>query len=65
MCLSVQEPFPSRPAGRARGLFTSISESMDDGPVSVREYFRKPFEFLSLGLLAYVGVLARAHRGLK
>ena len=47
-----------------RGLFGSVSESMldsvsgslDEGAAgAAREYFSKPFEFLSLGLLAYIG----------
>ncbi|KAK9844058.1 hypothetical protein WJX81_003133 [Elliptochloris bilobata] len=56
-CGGLTEPFPSRRVARARGLFASVSESvsesMDEG--AAREYFRKPFEFLSLGLLAYIG----------
>ena len=48
---------------KTRGLFASVSESMsdslagsvDEAPGVSREYFSKPFEFLSLGLLAYIG----------
>lgn len=58
-----QEPFPSRRVARTRGLLASVSESMsdslsgsvDEAPGVLREYFSKPFEFLSLGLLAYIG----------
>ena len=53
-CCGAQEPFPSRKVARARGPLESISESVDEGGAP-REYFSKPFEFLSLGLLAYVG----------
>jgi len=55
-----QEAFPSRKVARAPGPLESISESVDEGGAP-REFFSKPFEFLSLGLLAYVG--APPHRG--
>jgi hypothetical protein len=50
---------------RARGPLESISESVDEGGAP-REFFSKPFEFLSLGLLAYVGAPPkRARQGLS
>ena len=37
-------------------MLDSVSGSLDEGAASAaREYFSKPFEFLSLGLLAYIG----------
>ncbi len=37
-------------------MLDSVSGSLDEGAAgAAREYFSKPFEFLSLGLLAYIG----------
>ncbi len=63
-CCGVQEPFPSRKVARAPGPLESISESVDEGGAP-REFFSKPFEFLSLGLLAYVGAPPNRGRALK